>query len=448
MAEIRPFKGLRYSLDTVKRMEAVVTPPYDVISPDAQLMYHSRSKYNVIRLDLGLDLPGDSSERNRYTRARDLFLKWLKDGVLVPERKASMYVYEHEFEFRGVRRTRRGIVAALRLEDPEAGVVLPHEDTLAKPLTDRLNLMRACNSNFSPIFGLFEDESASVSGTLQSVTSTAPVISVKWDDGSLHSLWVVDDPWMLKKLAKPLTSARVYIADGHHRYETALRYRDEMRSANPNFSGDEAYNFVMALLVEMSDPGLVILPTHRIVIQGSSNNSGSVEERLSEVFDLRHFPTNGDPASKVRALLDAMDEAKSANVLGAFGLRKGYFSLLLSKNDGTMHRAMPEINSSAWRSLDVSVLKVAVLDRVLGVKEGDPAQAGAVEYVSDEVAAVRAVIEGKASMAWFVRPPTVRQVRDVALASDRMPHKSTYFHPKPLTGLVLNYLVGDLPRPL
>lgn len=448
MAEIRPFRGLRYSVSAVKQMEAVTTPPYDVISPDAQVMYHARSKYNIIRLELGLDLDGDSPTHNRYTRARDLLFKWLRDGVLVAERKPSMYMYQHEFEYRGSHRTRRGIIACLRLEELDAGVVLPHEDTLPKPLADRLNLMRACNANFSPVFGLFEDKGDRVNAVMESVASSPPVTRMTWDDDSVHILWVIDDPWMLMRITDSLAASRVYIADGHHRYQTALRYRDEMRAANPKYSGEEAYNYVMTLLVEIDDPGLVILPTHRVVIRRPPRDSDSIEQRLNESFYVRHIPTNGDPIASVRTLLREMEEAKAANVIGAFGLRKGQFSLLLSKDDGAMRLAMPEINSPAWRSLDVSVLKVAVLDRVLGVNEENSAHVGAVQYVSDEVAAVRAVVEGRASMAWFLRPPTVQQVRDVALASDRMPHKSTYFHPKPLTGLVLNHLVGDLPRAL
>ncbi|MCL5959655.1 MAG: DUF1015 domain-containing protein [Chloroflexi bacterium] len=446
MAEIRPFKGLRYSPDFADSMDQVTAPPYDVISPEQQRALYARSEHNVIRLEFGLEFEGDSPPDNRYTRARELFEQWLRDGVLVADRKPSMYLYQHEFEFRGSRRARRGVMAGLRLEDPDSGIVLPHEDTLDKPLGDRLDLMRACHANFSPVFGLFEDKNAHVAGLLEAVAASTPVIKVNGSGGEAHTVWIVEEPALLRALAEAIAPSPVFIADGHHRYKTALRYRDEVRAANPRFTGDEAYNYVMALLVELSDPGLVILPTHRVVARDLSDSACPIEQKLSDLFEVQHFPANGDPGATAGRILQHMESAGSASVFGVYGLREGHFSLLLARNDDGIRDAMPRTSSAAWRSLDVSVLKAVVLERALGISEEDLVREGGIEYVADEVAAVRAVGEGKASLAWFLRPATVQQVRDVALASDRMPRKSTYFHPKPLTGLVLNHLEGDLPR--
>ena len=445
MAEIRPFKGLRYSSNRVPNLEAVATPPYDVISPVEQQMYYARSPYNVIRLELGLEFEDDTPQNNRYTRARDFYAEWLRQGVLIPEAKPSMYVYQHQFEFQGSRRTRRALVACLRLEELDSGIVLPHEDTLDKPLGDRLSLMRACNANFSPVFGLFEDGKGRVSSVLETATSAFPAFSLNWNGGETHSFWVIDDRSALRALSESLAPAQVFIADGHHRYKTALRYRDEVRAANPKFTGEEAFNYVMVKLVEIDSPGLAILPTHRVVARDVSFDPELVEQKLIDLFEVRHFPADGNQPAEVEALLRQMETARSENVFGAFGLKRDCFTILLSRNGGRIQKAMPKENSSAWRSLDVSVLKALVLERALGVSEEDLVRQGAIEYVADEVAAARAVSEGNASLAWFLRPATVKQVRDVALASDRMPRKSTYFYPKPLTGLVLNDLNGDLP---
>ncbi|MBI4321669.1 MAG: DUF1015 domain-containing protein [Chloroflexi bacterium] len=448
MADIRPFRGLRYNSARITDLSAVVTPPYDVISSEAQLEYYARCEYNIVRLELGLELEGDDDRENKYTRAASCFTQWRREGVLLPEVIPAMYVYEQEFSHDGRRTVRRGLLAALKLEEWDKGVVLPHEDTLPKPLSDRFRLVQACNANLSPVFGLYDGSESAVDNLLESVVAAPPDVRLVDEDGDEHRLWVVVDQPALRNLHAGLLGNRVFIADGHHRYLTALRYRDEIRRTQPGAPDDAAFNFVMMLLVSLDDPGLVVLPTHRQICDLDHDALGRLETELAVRFDIQHLPLDlGNLKAQVAAVLDDMNRTSGAlHTFAACGLRNGHLSVLRLRADVDLDRLMSPERSRPWKELDVSVLHTLIVDHALSYLGRSQVDDKVVSFTRDATQAVRATLEGVCALALLLNSPTVQQVRDVALAGDRMPQKSTYFHPKPLTGLVINHLVGVLPH--
>src|SRR5579863_1342240 len=264
MADVRPLHGLRYT--ATADLAALVTPPYDVIGPDAQAAYYDRHPANVIRLELGRDLPDDNDLDNRYTRAALTFAEWRLRGILGQDTLA-FYLYEQRFTVNDVSLVRTSLLARVRLEPWEAGVILPHERTLSKPKDDRLQLLRACAANLSPIMALYDDPKGDVARRLTRVRKAKPVCVFTDDAGEEHRLWLIGDTTVIERLAAEFARRVLYIADGHHRYETALAYRDEVRELRRELADDDAANFVLMALTAVEDPGLYVLPTHRIIHQ-------------------------------------------------------------------------------------------------------------------------------------------------------------------------------------
>ncbi|BAF60736.1 hypothetical protein PTH_2555 [Pelotomaculum thermopropionicum SI] len=301
MATVIPFRGLRYNPAKVENLAHVVTPPYDVIDAAAQDYYYKRHPYNIIRLEYGKAYPWDSETSNRYTRAACNFAAWLKESVLVPEALPALYLYEQEFTAGGERKIRSGLICGVRLEPYEKGIVLPHEETIPKHKADRLELMRSCRANFSPIFGLYTDRENEVGSALrEKVKETPPDVNFTDDNGEVHRMWVITCPVTIGKVQQLMAGKRIFIADGHHRYETALNYKKE-REALEGGRGDgavaaasscsvtpggniacsteyePAYNYVMMNLVNLYDPGLVVLPTHRLVRNVAGLDKGKTD---------------------------------------------------------------------------------------------------------------------------------------------------------------------------
>ncbi len=452
MADFRPFRGLRYNLNKIQNLSSVIAPPYDVISPVEQREYHARSDYNVIRLELGLDEADDTSECNKYTRAAAAFADWQRNDILLPEPQPALYIYEQEFEFRGQRKVRRGIIGALKLEEWAAGVVLPHEHVLDRDLADRYQLMCACHANFSPVYGLYEDQSGSIAAMVSRWVESTPLFEVQSDDGDRHRLWAVGQGEQVRALHQSLLHTRIFIADGHHRYQTALRYRDAMRQElqkkHPSLTGDEACNFVMMLLVDLEDPGLVVLPTHRLV-KSTNFDPAAMEQELAKYFKIEHkWRLSDNEDNKIEPLLAELARTSgSKKVFGVYGLRPETLSVLTLSENVDLDDLLPSGHSSAWRELDLVTLHALVIDRILGIKNVSAGHGQSISFVRDERQAVKKVRDGSFSLAFFINPPTVAQIRAVAQAGDKMPQKSTYFHPKPVTGLVINSLQGNVERP-
>jgi uncharacterized protein (DUF1015 family) len=449
MAVIAPFRGLRYNPEKVKNLADVVTPPYDVIDEAAQNLYYKRHPYNIIRLEYGKTLSGDNEGDNRYTRAAADYSAWLKEKILTPEKEPSIYVYEQQFNAGGLRKVRTGFICAVKLEQYEKGIILPHEETMPKHKADRLSLMRACRANFSPIFGLYADPEMAVTRTLRdSAGGGPPDVSFTDENGEVHTLRVISDSATIERIKTLMAGKKIFIADGHHRYETALNYKNERSLDTATFprQGHPACNCVMMTLVNLYDPGLEILPTHRLIRNIGENQLSELPGKLQQNFSLERFPYKPDREN----LKDFLSELSRYGSVPygqrlhrhAFGV---YFSggslyLAVSKNEEELSIIMPPGKSATWQGLDVSVLHTLIIENYLGIGSELRAMGDHITYTRDEYGALLAVDRGEYQLAFFLNPTLVEEVIEVAAKGEKMPQKSTYFYPKLITGLVINSL--------
>ena len=440
MAEILPFKALRYNIDLVGDVSNVITPPYDIISSQEQDEYYSLNLYNSIRLELPKELPGDNNHYNKYTRAGETLNNWLEQGVLLPEKKDCLYIYQQEFDLEdGKTLTRTGLIGLIRLEEFDKGIILPHENTLSKPKADRLNLMRACNANFSQVFGLYDDPQAHIPSIINDYCwkHTPDILA----DGGLiktnEKLWAVDDPQFIRDVSGAFIGKQIYIADGHHRYETALAYRNELRAKNPNHTGDELYNYVMMTIVEMEDPGLVILPTHRMVSGIHNVGLASLMDDLKEHFHIEEHDVGTTNANNKSSVIQNILDDKGLHTFVLYSGKDSPLYSLSLKSLAIMSRLHPNRHSS-YLDLDVSILHTLILERILGIGEKELANQENLKYTHSILEGVEEVDRGDQQMTFFMNATTIRQIQEVSLAKEKMPQKSTYFYPKLITGLVFN----------
>ncbi len=428
MAEISAFYGVRYNPEVVKDLASVVCPPYDVISKDDQKAYYEKSEYNIIRLEYGMELPGDSANNNKHIRASTTFDRWLKEGILITDQVPSIYIHEHNFTYQNTRRRRLGFTACVRLEPWEKKTVLPHENTVAGIKSDRLDLMRACAANFSPLLGLYEDPGQKIVRLLTAQTSRKPAAEFT-ADGETHKLWVANEPEFIQRISHFLTPKPIYIADGHHRYETALAYQAERLQSMPSISGHEAFNFVMMTLVSFSDPGLMVLPVHRLVKGVSDDDMKRFVEELHTLFHMEAAPLED---------MTGIPDMRSV-IARVIGLKEGHVVGLRPQPGIHLKTAMPEGRSDAYKKLEVSILHHLVIDRLAAINKNIT-----VAYTPNTEAALKMVKTGDYQLAFIVNPIPLSAIKSIADASDKMPGKSTYFYPKLPTGLVVNRLEGVL----
>jgi uncharacterized protein (DUF1015 family) len=440
MATIIPFRGIVYNQSKAGSIGDLVCPPYDIISQAEQQELYRKSPHNVVRLEYGLESPGDTEGDNRYIRAASLLDEWFKTNILHQSQDRSINVYEMEYAVGNTLKKLRGFVCLVRIEDYDSGIVKPHETTLSGPKTDRLNLLRACKASFSQIFSLFSDPQGKVSGILAKVTSK-PEMEAKNGDGVLHRVWSVTDRQDIEAIVREMADKPFFIADGHHRYDTALTYRNERRKAAGTFTGEEPYNYVAMYLARLEDPGLTILPAHRALFNLTDFNPRRFEDDLNRYFNIERidFDKKSERADR-RTVLDTM--AHRADHAHVFGMRvKGEHSyyLLTLRNEEDMDTLLPD-KSRAYRRLDVSILHHLVIDKLLGIKMETHKLGLNIEYIKEADAAVKRVQDGSADIIFFMNPTKVKEVKEVAAAGELMPQKATYFYPKLLTGLVINKL--------
>jgi uncharacterized protein (DUF1015 family) len=432
MAEVRAFRGLRYARDRVGTLDAVVCPPYDVISPAQAAALRAASPYNAIHLELPEPSPADADGHSRYARAAAALRNWRAEGVLARDREPLLYAVEESFVWQGELRRHRGVLCVVRLANWDERVVLPHERTLAAPKADRLELLRACETNLSPVFLLQPAVHQAEAALWSAVERTPTLVETRPDEGRVTRVWAVGQdgaPW-----TAALSDWALYIADGHHRYETALRYRDERRAGGSG-AADAGYEYVLAYLVAMDDPGLVVLPTHRCVPAGRIDPA-RLDALLAERFDVWARPVPGPEPDALGPVLAELRERGAERMTIAI-YRPG--ELLLASPRPDAARWLPPDRAPAWQALDVAQLESLLLQPLLG-----PQVPEELSYTRDAAEAVRAVVSGQAAFAALLNPTTPRQIAAVADAGERMPQKSTYFYPKPSTGLVFHVLDEDL----
>jgi uncharacterized protein (DUF1015 family) len=431
MAEIHPFRGVHYNQRKVKDLADVICPPYDVISPQLQQELYQRNEYNFVRLEHNRELPQDTTTDNKYTRAATVLERWLAQEVLVADKTPSLYLHDHYFHHGGREYRRRGVIAGVRLQEWADNVVRPHEGTLSEHTDDRLSLLWLCQANTSPILSLFEDK-GQVSALLESKEKTLPLLSASVRDGERHKLWAINEPEAINQLVASLADQPLYIADGHHRYESALSYQRERRACSAETSGEEAFNFVMMELVAFDDPGLVILPAHRLVRGMSRASLSELAARLNSFFEVEELPIG---KSKVWEQIDRLlsvgnkDEVK----LALLGLVEGKVLRLRLRDLDAADQMMPHFHSELYKRLDVDIV-----DSVIPHKPGE--SGSIISYSYDGQDAVNCVLGQECQLAFLLSPVRAEAVKAIADAGDKMSRKATYFYPKAPAGLVLHRL--------
>jgi uncharacterized protein (DUF1015 family) len=431
--EVTPFRGIRYSQSIVGDLAQVICPPYDVITPEQQKLYYKNSDYNAIRLEYSTE--SQEPTVDRYQRAAITFKQWLKQGVLQADKSSSFYLHDHRFEYSGEKKVRRGLIARDKLE-PWGSGIYPHEETFSKAKSDRLQLLRACRANFSPLLSFYHDPERRIASILSEASRAKPIIEttipssgvIKGQDesGEAHILWAITDPEIKRELSQFLSSQSLYIADGHHRYETALAYQQERAqhlSDSCKMTAD-GFQYVMMELVDFSDPGLVVLPIHRLVRGITSSILVILESQLRNFFALESVPLKAGDC-----------QLPTDSCVGILGLQPNTLIVLRQRQDVSLETMMPGSRSQVYQEFGVSILNHIILDKVLsGMKVID------VAYTVDLKEAYRQIKEGKYQLAFLLNPPQPEMIKAVADAQDRMPSKSTYFYPKLPAGLIINPL--------
>jgi uncharacterized protein (DUF1015 family) len=428
MAEILPFRALRYNPKKVGDLSKVMAPPYDILSPGDQDFYYNRHSNNIVKLDFGKEMAGDGEGRNKYSRAATLLRLWSEQDILHKDEKPGLYVASQDYEAPDKKKKRfLGLISLLKLEQYKSRVVLPHEKTLSKPKADRLDLTRATHANLSQIFMLFDDPKAAGQKWLEARTKAKPAADFKTVDGVRHRLWPVFDKAVISAFQKSLKKQAVYIADGHHRYETMLAFQKEMGKRG----GPKApWPYTMVCLAPMQSPGLLVLPTHRLLFGLAKFQPQALKAGLAKNFDL-------EACAGLEALEAGMKKA-SAKGRKNFGLSLPDGVTLLTLKAGVKPASLvTEKRSEAYKNLDVAILQSAILEGLLHMTPETIAAQQNLRYTKSAHQAVDSVKRGENQAAFLLNPTPIEGVRDVSDAADVMPQKSTYFLPKLLTGLVV-----------
>ncbi len=444
MPQVLPFRGVLFNPATVGEVRDVVAPPYDIIDAEGQKAFYARHPNNVIRLELSMAQPTDTAADNRYTRAAATLRTWLANGVLTRDARPTFYLYTTTYSMPDgtggtVKKTLTGYLGNFRLAALDSGEIYPHENTRAAAKTDRLNLMETCRSNFSPIWSLYSDpEGAVVAALKRGAAGTSPRMHFHDDAGFEHTVWAIDNPSIVQQVTDLMRSKPLFIADGHHRYETALNYQRQRReqAAAAGKGGDSAtlhgYDQVMMLLTSLEDGGLTVLPTHRIITTPVPDAAG-LRAALAPAFEITTVSTKGVAVEQARRTfletLRAKGRTQPCFGLAAHGLDEFWLLALRPSHQ------LPTSASPRDR-LDVSLLQQHVVTKLCPTQQ----ELEGLVYTKDEHEALDWVAKGTGTAALLWNATKVAEVRAVATAGERMPHKSTYFYPKPLTGLVLHVM--------
>lgn len=432
MPEIQAFRGIRYDMGHVGSLSDVIAPPYDVIDPELQEELYKKHPCNVVRLILNRIEREDDEANNRYTRAAGFFKNWREEGVLFEEAEPAVYVYHQEFEALGQTFVRKGFMARIRLERFGEGKIFPHEQTMSKPKADRMMLTAVCKANLSQVFGLYPDETCEVQGALDAaIADKTPLVAID-HLGVTHRIWPVTDVSVIATVTGMMGPKPIFIADGHHRYETACDYRDQVYDSG-FLSPDHPANCVMMHCVAMDDPGLAVLPTHRLLPGVAEMDAVELAEKLGNLFSVRGAGEGAKVASEVWEDVETTDRQ---DTMALFTKQDGRWTILQLSEAG--RAKMDEIavdRDPVWRQLGVSILHRLVIETLVA-----PGMTIQPKYVHLVEEVVEGIESGEYPIAALVMPATVDHIRQISMAGERMPAKSTYFYPKLLSGLVINPL--------
>ena len=438
MAEIVPFRGIRYSATRGRPLGQLLAPPYDQISPALRDELLRRSPHNVVHITLGDDRPGDTPAFNKYTRAAEAWKAWLAGGVLAADPGPAIYALEQSFWAPDGRQlTRRGFMAAVRLHEFSEGIIVPHEKTLVGPKADRLANLQTVKANVSPLLGLYADDSGATAAALDKATQGDPAAETDSDDGVHHRVWRTEDPALIEGLQALVRDQRIIIADGHHRYETALLYRRLLQAEDPSLPADGGHHYILMFLCPMSDPGLVIYPTHRLLFGLKDASLAALLPRLERYFKVQLVEESlrkavgrawavarlGEHAGKTTAFLMVSAEDQRARILTL-------------RDDADLSDSELPANRTL-QALDVTVLHAVLFQHLLGLSPRSQENEENLTYVRDAGEAVNRVLSGEHQLGFLLNPTPMWQVEAVGDAGETMPQKSTLFAPRLPSGLVM-----------
>ncbi|MCI5145831.1 MAG: DUF1015 domain-containing protein, partial [Candidatus Electrothrix sp. AR3] len=449
MAAVAPFRGVRYNTKKIEQLEDVITPPYDVISAEEGENLLLKTPYSMINLDLRNTSQNEAGDNGRYEEARERFKSWQEEEVLIRDQHPGIYLYSIDYNHpSGQRLTRKGIVSLVGLAEFSEGIVRPHEKTFAGVISERLKLMETCKAQFSQIFSIYSDPNQVVINALEKAQKSEPLLKVNDHHANTHTLWQVTDTEALAKVSHFFSNKSVYIADGHHRYTTALECRRRALAQNPDLPTAHPCNYIMMYLCACEDPGLSVLPTHRLVRWPGKINAEQITKKIQQGMQVSEI-TQGSRETIIAEVLQRIDETEINTGRPAFGLYHAEEdrAFLLSVDQETMNTAKALADKpDVLRELDVVVLSDLLIQDYLGLSHEQCVQDQLVSYHSAPDMALDAAVkqsvldDSHTPLLFLLNPTKVDQVLKVAESDNIMPHKSTYFYPKILTGLLLNKL--------
>jgi uncharacterized protein (DUF1015 family) len=430
MLRIEPFRGVFYNPKKVRDLAKVIAPPYDVISKEEQEKLYKKSPYNFVRLDL-------SQEPDSYQSVAQTWNEWQTQEIFSRDETPAIYFLSHRFRLKGgEQKLRQGFFALTELQDFSTGAIRPHEKTHDAPKEDRLQLMLACHAQLSPIFTLYAQPRPAINSMFAvAIEGVAPVIEVETEQGEELRLWRLNDPALVQKLQQEMADQSLLIADGHHRYEASLKYRDKMRSARGEWKGDEAFNYILTYFANVHDENVVILPTHRLARGYTHKPFMELEEALQTYFYVEQHPkTPEGKASFLKALKTA---AKKHRVIGASFKRDPRYLILRLKNKRIMQRLAKDL-SAPLRELDVSTLHLLILEHIFGMTPEQQADGSSIHYTQDEETALQRLEKEDFQAAFILTATKAEEILAIVSTGEKMPQKSTYFYPKLPSGLIVN----------
>jgi len=429
MARVAPFRGIFYNQKKIRDLAKVVAPPYDVVSPDDQEKLYKKSPYNFIRLDL-------NQQPESYESVARTLTEWQEQGILVRDETPAIYYLTHRFKLKnGEEKVRQGFFALTELEDFSTGKIRPHEKTLDAPKEDRLKLMLASRAQLSPIFMLYAEPKQTINHMLAlAVEGVPPFLEVDQENGNQCRLWRINDLALIEKIQAQIKDHWLLIADGHHRYEATLTYRDHMRSA-ARWNGREAFNYIMAYFANINDPNVVILPTHRLVRGFAPKPFMDLQSALDKHFHIEQYPKTSD--GRVSFLKELANAAKKHRVIGASFKRDPRYLILRLKNKRSMQSLAKDL-SGPLRDLDVSILHLLILGQILGLTPEQQVSGESIRYTQDEDSALQSLEKEDYQAAFILTPAKAQEILAIVSTGEKMPQKSTYFYPKLLSGLIIN----------
>jgi len=429
MVKVKPFKGITYNTKRFTNFENLTSPPYDIISKNMQDQLYDKSKYNFVRLIFGKKKNEDDILHNCYTRAKEFLEKWISQSILIESKNKSIYPYKIYYKINNQKKIMNGFFILLKL-DKKYKKIRAHEKTLSKPKEDRLNLMRNCKANLEPIQLLYVDENDEINKIINKNIND-PIFEIKAYDSFKHKLWKLEDNKIIEYIERNLNDKILFIADGHHRYQTAINYANEMSEKYHNYNDDSQFNYMMVILINMFDKGLTILPTHRLIKKDDVDIKKFLF-KLDKYFNIieKNIPDDKNIKKEEEIIEDLAEENKKQFVL----YFKNKYYILILKNLNLMDK-FKDIHSKMWRSLDVSILQKLILEEILGINQEN--LENHVFYTREIEEAINFVNEGKYNFSCIMNSTKINELKTIAESGEHMPQKSTYFLPKMLSGLVM-----------